>query len=60
MPATAKEEAREVIDRLADEATWDELAYAIEFRAAVERGRRDARAGRVSSNAEVLAAMTRP
>ena len=60
MSATTKDEAKELIDRLPDEASWEELAYAIEFRAAVERGRRDVREGRVSSTADVLAAMTRP
>ncbi|MFN0145647.1 MAG: hypothetical protein ACKVT1_03995 [Dehalococcoidia bacterium] len=54
MPATLKDEAKAVIDRLPEDATWDDVLYAIEFRRAVERGLADSRAGRVVSLDEVL------
>jgi hypothetical protein len=53
MPATVKEEAREVLDTLPDDATWDQVVYAMEFRMKVLKGLADARAGRVHTMAEV-------
>jgi hypothetical protein len=54
MPTTLKDEAKAAIDRLPDDATWDDVLYALEFRRAVERGLADSRAGRVVSFEEVL------
>jgi hypothetical protein len=48
-----KEEAKALIDQLPDDATWDDLAYVVEFRRAVERGTSDSRAGRVHTVEEV-------
>jgi len=45
--ATAKEEARRLIDRLPDDATWDELEYELYVRRAVDAGIADSNAGRV-------------
>ena len=54
MPPSLKDEAKAMIDRLPEDATWDDVAYAIEFRRAVEQGLADSRAGRVVSFEEVL------
>ncbi len=53
MLTTLKDEAKAVIDRLPEDATWDDVVYAVEFRRAVERGRADSRAGRVTSVEDV-------
>ncbi len=53
MTAMRKEEAKALVDQLPDDATWEDLVYAIEFRRAVESGRDDAREGRTLSVAEV-------
>ncbi len=45
--ATVKEEARQLIERLPDDATWEDLQYQIYFRQAVEGGLKDSREGRV-------------
>ena len=45
--ATVKEEARQLIERLPDDATWEDLQYQIYFRQAVEAGLKDSREGRV-------------
>jgi hypothetical protein len=38
MPASVKEEAHKVIDRLPDEADWQDVAYTFFIRERVERG----------------------
>ncbi len=43
---TIKDEARLMVDRLPDDATWENLQYAITFRQAVEAGLKDSQAGR--------------
>lgn len=43
---TTKEKAREVIDRLPDEASLDEIAYALYVAAKFERGQSQIDAGR--------------
>lgn len=48
-----KEAARQLIDRLPNEVTWDELAYQIEVRASIERGLADAAAGRLIPQEEI-------
>jgi hypothetical protein len=53
MTVSVKEAARELVDSLPDDATWEDLAYAVEFRLKVLRGLADARAGRVLSSEEV-------
>lgn len=49
---TIKEEARRLIERLPDNATWEDLQYQIYFRQAVEAGLADSREGRVVPSAE--------
>ena len=41
-----KDEARQLVERLPDTATWDDLMEEISVRQAVERGLRDEEAGR--------------
>lgn len=52
---TIKAEARKLIDRLPDDATWEDLQYAIYFRQAVEAGLADLDAGRSVSHREAMA-----
>ncbi len=50
-----KEEARKLVDRLPDNATWDDLMHEIYVREAADRGLADSRAGRTKSVQEVRA-----
>ncbi len=43
---TIKDEARRLVERLPDDATWEDLQYGIYFRQAVEAGLKDSREGR--------------
>lgn len=47
--ANIKEEARRLIDRLPENATWDDLMYEIYVRLAIEAGLADSKAGRITS-----------
>ncbi len=54
MPSTnVKQAAHQLIDRLPEEVTWDEVAYQIEVRASIERGLADADAGRLISQEDI-------
>jgi hypothetical protein len=44
--ATIKEEAHRLVERLPEDATWEDLQYEIYFRQAVEAGLKDSREGR--------------
>jgi predicted transcriptional regulator len=44
-----KDEARRLIERLPDDATWDDLMHEIYVRQAIEAGLEDSREGRVSN-----------
>ena len=44
---TVKDEARRLIQRLPDDATWEDLQYPVYFRQAVETGLKDSQEGRV-------------
>ncbi len=48
-----KEEARRLLERLPENATWDDLMHEIYVRQAVEAGRADSRAGRTTPVEEV-------
>lgn len=48
-----KEEAHGLIDRLPDDAAWDDIVYALTVRRAIERGIADADTGRVLSISDV-------
>lgn len=41
-----KDEARRLVERLSEDATWEDLMYEIYVRQAVESGFEDSRAGR--------------
>jgi len=47
--ANIKEEARRLIDRLPENATWDDLMYEIYVRLAIEAGLADSEASRITS-----------
>lgn len=53
--ATLKDEAHRLIDRLPEDADWDDLMEDIYVRAAIENGIRDSDAGRTVSVEEVRA-----
>lgn len=44
--SNVKEEARRLVDRLPDDATWEDLQYEVYVRQAVETGLKDSREGR--------------
>jgi predicted transcriptional regulator len=50
-----KPDARQLVERLPDAATWDDLAYEVFVRQSVEAGLRDADAGRLVSHEDALA-----
>jgi predicted transcriptional regulator len=50
-----KPDARRLVDSLPDSATWDDLAYEVYVREAIETGLADADAGRTLSHEEALA-----
>ena len=50
---TIKQEAHQLVESLPDEATWEDLMQRIYVRQAIDRGLRDAEAGRTLSNDEV-------
>jgi predicted transcriptional regulator len=43
---TAEQAAREIIDRLPDQATWDDIMYELYVKAKIEHGLADIDAGR--------------
>lgn len=51
MPVTAdvKQQARQLVEHLPDNATWDDLMYEIYVRQAVEAGIKDSDAGRTQN-----------
>jgi predicted transcriptional regulator len=50
-----KEEARKLVDRLPETATWEDLIHEIYVRETIERGLADCQAGRVTEVKEVRA-----
>ena len=44
--STVKEEARRLVDRLPDDATWEDIQYEVYVRQAIEAGLKDSREGR--------------
>ncbi|MDB5352649.1 MAG: hypothetical protein JWN86_3896 [Planctomycetota bacterium] len=51
--STVKEEARQVVEGLPEDATWEDLQYEIYVRQAIEAGLKDLREGRTVPLAEV-------
>ena len=50
-----KPDARRLVESLPESATWDDLAYEVYVRQAVELGLADGEAGRVVSHEDALA-----
>jgi len=48
-----KDEAHELVDRLPENATWDDLIEEIYVRQVIERGLTDSRAGRTTDVSEI-------
>jgi len=59
MSATAKDAARDLIERLPDDATWDDIYYRLYVRQSIEAGLADVAAGRVIPHEEVVARLLR-
>ncbi len=53
--ANVKEEARRLVERLPDDASWDDLMHEIYVRQAIEAGLEDSRAGKLTSLEDVRA-----
>ena len=51
MTVAIKQRAHELIEALPDDATWQDLLYALDLRADAEAGRADAEAGRADAKA---------
>ena len=51
--ATLHEEAHRLVDRLPDDATWEDLLYQIYVRQSIDAGLEDCKAGRLVSTEEV-------
>ena len=50
-----KPDARQLVESLPDSATWDDLAYEVYVRQAIEHGLADADAGRTVEHEEAMA-----
>jgi hypothetical protein len=50
---TVKEEVRRMIERLPDDATWEDVQYSVYVRERIERGRREAADGKILDEDEV-------
>jgi hypothetical protein len=53
MTVAIKQRAHELIEALPDDATWQDLLYALELRGDVEAGLADAKSGRVTQVEEL-------
>ena len=51
--ANVKQQAHQLVEKLPDNATWDDLMYEIYVRQAIEAGIRDSDAGRTQDVKEV-------
>jgi predicted transcriptional regulator len=51
--ATVKEEARKLLERLPDEASWDDLMYEIYVQKKIDMGLKAAEAGKLIPHEEV-------
>ena len=57
--STAKEEIRKLLDRLPDDASFEDIQYHIYVQEKIEQGVKDIKAGRVLSQEEVERRMWR-
>ena len=53
-PPSIKPHAKRLVENLPDDATWDDLAYLLHVRQAIEAGLADADAGRLVEHDEAL------
>lgn len=53
--ATAKEAAREIIEHLPEQATWDDIMYELYVKQKIEEGLDDIAAGRTIAHEQVKA-----
>jgi predicted transcriptional regulator len=53
MKTLVKEEAHRLLETLPDDATWDDVQYAVLFRQSIARGLADSEAGRGKTTEEV-------
>ena len=51
----SKKEAHQIVDEMADDATWDDLIHQIYVMQIVEKGQADVKKGRVASVCDVRA-----
>ncbi len=51
--STAKEEVRKILDKIPDDASYEDIQYHIYVREKIERGLQDIEEGRVFSQEEV-------
>ena len=51
--STVKDEAKNLIDRLPDGATWDDILYEIHVRKKIDAGLKDLEEGRIVSHEEI-------
>ena len=58
--ATVKDEARKLLERLPDEASWDDLMYEIYVRKKIAAGLEAAEAGRLIPHEEVRRRLGNP
>jgi len=49
-----KQQAREIVDHLPDNVTWEEVMYELELRASIERGITDADSGKLTPVHDVM------
>lgn len=56
---TAKEETRRILDSLPDNASWEDIQYSIYARERIERGGREADAGKLIDQEEIEQGMER-
>ena len=54
-PHSIKPDARQLVESLPDSATWDDLAYEVYVRQAIEIGMAESDAGRTVSHDEAIA-----
>ena len=57
MTTAVKQRAHELIEALPEDATWQDLLYALELRADIDAGLQDAKAGRVVEPLRFLCAI---
>ncbi len=55
-----KPAAHELVDRLPDDASWEDLMYQIYVRAAIDGGLQDAEAGRLVTHEDAVRRLRRP